>query len=197
MFYVISLLLLTLLVHRKRGQQIQIGSCVTDGGSDMKKARRLLVEKYPWLIVGHCATHVMDLLLEDLYDLDYVKQTLDKMNKVVSFVKNHSVIKYTYFKISGYHIFERGETRFGTHVTSMVRLLKTKNSLKKTLEKSEDFFSHAKKTVKESFTLSKKLVDSNAFWEELIRVKFLRTQELKNSRTPQELYSKHFFASCH
>ncbi|KAL4365105.1 hypothetical protein AHAS_Ahas07G0072800 [Arachis hypogaea] len=63
---------------------------VTDNGSNYVLAGKLLMEKRPNLFWTPCATHYLDLMLEDIGKLPLIKKTIKRAISLVSFTYSHS-----------------------------------------------------------------------------------------------------------
>lgn len=153
-------------ILRLKDQVVQV---LTDGGSDVAKARKLIEEKYPKIVTGWCSTHVLDLLVEALCSLDYVKDVFDRTQKLVQFVRNHSILDDAFQVITGLQLLEPAETRFGTNVIMVERALMTKSGLKRLFieDKAELFYRNAPKKLKEKFSGIHKTVMDERFWDTL------------------------------
>ena len=58
---------------------------------------------------GWCTTRVLDLLLEDLYQIDYIEQIVEKMVQVVKFIRSSPVLTDVYLNTSGFEMVDPGE----------------------------------------------------------------------------------------
>ncbi|CAI5458466.1 unnamed protein product [Closterium sp. Yama58-4] len=61
----------------------------TDGGSNYKDAGKLLQKEWPHLDLVPCATHVLDLLMEDIGKMDWAKVVVTQADNIISFVCGH------------------------------------------------------------------------------------------------------------
>ncbi|CAI5495931.1 unnamed protein product [Closterium sp. Naga37s-1] len=61
----------------------------TDGGSNYAVACQQLIAEWPHIQHVPCATHVLDLLMEDVGKLGWAKKVVDRTTEMSSFVRNH------------------------------------------------------------------------------------------------------------
>ncbi|CAI7859632.1 unnamed protein product [Closterium sp. NIES-54] len=60
-----------------------------DGGSNYAVVCQTLVAEWPHIQIVPCATHVLDLLMEDVEKLGWAKRVVDRAGEMSSFVRNH------------------------------------------------------------------------------------------------------------
>ncbi|CAI5499319.1 unnamed protein product [Closterium sp. Naga37s-1] len=60
-----------------------------DGGSNYAAACQQLIEMWPHIQQVPCATHVMDLLMEDVRKMGWSKKVVDRGAEMISFTRNH------------------------------------------------------------------------------------------------------------
>ncbi|CAI5989042.1 unnamed protein product [Closterium sp. NIES-64] len=70
------------------GPENVVAFCM-DGGSNYAVAVQELIAKWPHIQQVPCATHVMDLLLEDVGKMGWAKRVVDRTGEMSSFVRNH------------------------------------------------------------------------------------------------------------
>ncbi|CAI7783674.1 unnamed protein product [Closterium sp. NIES-54] len=61
----------------------------TDGGSNYKAAGKLLQKAWPHLDLVSRATHVLDLLMEDIGKMDWAQVVVTQADNMISFVRGH------------------------------------------------------------------------------------------------------------
>ena len=61
---------------------------VTDNEASFKAASMLLMEKQKHLFWSPCATHYIDLILEDIGSMKQIKETLDQAKMITGFIYN-------------------------------------------------------------------------------------------------------------
>ncbi len=64
-------------------------SIVTDGAAVMKAAWDIVTAKFPHIVSGWCASHVLDLLMEDIGKMSAFSQDIAKVKEIVKFINNH------------------------------------------------------------------------------------------------------------
>ena len=65
---------------------------VTDNEASFKETGMLLMEKRKHLFWSPCATHCIDLMLEDIGNMKHIKETLDQAKMITSFIYNDSKV---------------------------------------------------------------------------------------------------------
>jgi hypothetical protein len=63
---------------------------VTDSAAVNSSAARIVQEKHPGIFWVRCMAHALDLLMEAVGKLDWVKEVTDKGRAIVKFVTRHS-----------------------------------------------------------------------------------------------------------
>jgi hypothetical protein len=58
---------------------------VTDGEAAMQAAKRRITEKYPHIMAVRCIAHHINLVTKDIISIDWVKKTLQKCQRIISF----------------------------------------------------------------------------------------------------------------
>ncbi|EGZ25984.1 hypothetical protein PHYSODRAFT_484496 [Phytophthora sojae] len=67
----------------------KVTSVVTDNAANMKKAWRLVRKQRVGLVCTGYTTHGMNLLMKDIFNLDFFKDVLDRAKQLVRFFKDH------------------------------------------------------------------------------------------------------------
>jgi hypothetical protein len=65
----------------------KFAAVVTDAESAMQMARRLISEKYPYILSLRCIAHHINLITTDLIKLDFAKNTFKKCQTIITFFK--------------------------------------------------------------------------------------------------------------
>ena len=60
---------------------------VSDAESAMQMARRLISEKYPYILSIRCMAHHVNLITSDIIKLDFAKNIIKKCQTIISFFK--------------------------------------------------------------------------------------------------------------
>ena len=93
---------------------------ITDNASNYVLTCRLLEEKQRTIFWTPCAAHCIDLMLEDIGKLDWVKNTVDHAKSITKFIYNHSWILSMMRKhTGGRDIIRPAITRFATHFLTL------------------------------------------------------------------------------
>jgi hypothetical protein len=64
-------------------------SIVTDGASVMKAAWDRVTQKFPHIVCQWCASHVLDLLMEDIGKMPTFSEDISLVKDVIKFINNH------------------------------------------------------------------------------------------------------------
>ncbi|XP_040964551.1 uncharacterized protein [Gossypium hirsutum] len=104
---------------------------VTDNEAAMKAAGKKLMLKRKHLYWTSCATHCLDLCLEDIGKKPSVAKVLDEAKKVTCFIYNHIwtvdlMKKYT----QGKQILRPALTQFATHFIQLEEIIRQKQGLR-------------------------------------------------------------------
>lgn len=65
----------------------KVTAVVSDNAANMKKAGKLVELKHPGVVFSGCAAHAVNLLLKDIFKIDFFASTLKKAVKIVKFVR--------------------------------------------------------------------------------------------------------------
>jgi len=65
---------------------------ITDNASNYVLVSKLLEEKHKTIFWTPCAAHCIELMLEDIGKLDWVKNTIDHAKSITKFIYNHTLI---------------------------------------------------------------------------------------------------------
>ncbi|WJX46016.1 hypothetical protein P8452_32853 [Trifolium repens] len=123
---------------------------VTDNEAALKSAGHKLMEKRPHLYWSSCATHCLDLCLEDIRKKKNIQKLLSEAKLVTTFIYNHTYIvslmkKYT----GGREIVCPGVTRFATQFLQLQSIVNQKEGYEaRKIVLSKDFWSKAKDILK-------------------------------------------------
>ncbi|CAI5981457.1 unnamed protein product [Closterium sp. NIES-64] len=105
-----------------------------DGGSNYAAACRELMQEFPHIEHVPCATHVMDLLMEDIRKMDWAKDIVAKAGLIITFVRAHHFTK-GYMRSPqvkggrGKQVLKPAGTRFGTQFIAVQRLCEVRSAL--------------------------------------------------------------------
>lgn len=65
----------------------KVVSIVTDNAPNMKKAWRLIGQKYPWIVSEGCKAHSVDLVAKDLCETASIGSVVEKCVKIAKFFR--------------------------------------------------------------------------------------------------------------
>ncbi|CAI5457470.1 unnamed protein product [Closterium sp. Yama58-4] len=118
-------------IIEKIGPQHVVAFC-TDGGSNYVSPGKKLQKIYPHLEIVPCATHVLDLLMEDIGGMDWAQDVVPVANDIISFVRSYTWTR-AFLRCPELHGEEKSlrpaGTRFGTNYIAVSRLLKIRSHL--------------------------------------------------------------------
>lgn len=111
---------------------------ITNNASNYVLAGRLLEKKHRNIFWTPCAAHCMDLMLEDIGKLDWVKYIVDHAKSITKFIYNHSWILSLMRKHTrGKDIIRPVITRFATHFLTLQYMLSQHRNLQKIFSSEE------------------------------------------------------------
>lgn len=170
---------------------------VTDNAANCLAAGRLISEEFPWITHTPCSTHSIDLLLEDFSKAEWVSNTIENAHGVVKFVTRHSKLLDVYRtaprkdekgqKRAALELIKPVETRFGTDLLMLNRLLEERQALEQVAVHPEWAVAVGKSQDVKCREL-KGYVLSSEFWEDvqficdLMRPFFLLLRELDSDK---------------
>eukprot|EP00253_Pinus_taeda_P033448 PITA_33448 len=142
---------------------------ITDNASNYVLDGKLLEEKHKTIFWTPCATHCIDLMLEDIGKLDWVKNIVDHAKSITKFIYNNSWIlslmrKYT----EGRDIIRPAITRFATHFLTLQSMLSQHRNLQKIFSSEEWNLSQWSHKL-EGKELKKK-VNEEIFWRKAAEI---------------------------
>jgi hypothetical protein len=111
---------------------------------------------------------MQDLALEDFGKQKWIKDTITKANRLVSFVRRHQFSHAMFKEISQYELLRPGATRFATNFIMLQRLLITRDKLGKLV--MSNAWRGWDKSGSEDGVAVKGFVVSDAFWDGVEKV---------------------------
>ena len=92
---------------------------VTDNAANYVSVGKMLIERHPTLFWTPCAAHCLDLLLEDMGKLSFIKEAVDMARSIPKFIYNHAFVlnlmrRFTRNKELHRHAITRFATNFIT-----------------------------------------------------------------------------------
>ncbi|CAI5490134.1 unnamed protein product [Closterium sp. Naga37s-1] len=101
----------------------------TDGGSNYASAAKKIASTWPHIEHVPCATHVLDLMMEDMGKMGWAKGLVEKRGEMITFVRNHHFTRAYMKKVGGKQVLKPAGTRFGTQYIAMARLCEVRSGL--------------------------------------------------------------------
>ncbi|KAL0225587.1 hypothetical protein P9112_012911 [Eukaryota sp. TZLM1-RC] len=95
---------------------------VSDSATNCLSACSLLIADYPHIIFSPCASHTLDLLIEDMCKLPSFNKIISDCKMAVDFIRNHTIIKTKLEKVAGKTLMRPAATRFYTQFLMLSRL---------------------------------------------------------------------------
>lgn len=148
---------------------------VTDNAANYVAAGKLLMERHPTIFWTPCAAHCIDLMLEDLGKLPWIKTCVEAAKNVCKFVYNHTWVLNLMRQYTGLRELSRpGITRFATNFITMQSLIRSRATLRRMFT-SEEWSSSSFSTSTAGIAVADCIFDEQGFWtpmDEIVKVKF-------------------------
>ena len=100
---------------------------ITDSASNCKSSWQ--IDTFPHITCSPCAAHCLDLLLEDLSKIEWIKKQFKEGREIVHFVTCHHKSLAIFRKHSDLQLLKPNDTRFCTEFVCLSRLAEVKDSL--------------------------------------------------------------------
>ncbi|MCO5587862.1 hypothetical protein L7F22_041814 [Adiantum nelumboides] len=154
--------------HAKVGKE-NVVQVITDNASNCASMGRKLEAEFPFIVWTPCASHCIDLLLEDIGELPWVKDTLSQALSVVTFINvkvNVLAILRTY---SDLELKKPSATRFAAMWLLLERLYGVQNKLQKTVVSDEfkEWLEGETTTSQQEAKAIQRLCLKKEFWQEV------------------------------
>eukprot|EP00253_Pinus_taeda_P014087 PITA_14087 len=142
---------------------------ITGNASNYVLAGKLLEEKHMTIFWTPCAAHCIDLMLEDIGKIDWVKNTIDHAKSITKFIYNHTLILSLMRKhTGGKDIIRPAITRFATHFLTLQSMLSQHRNLQKMF--SSDEWNQSNRSNKPEGKELKRKVYEETFWRKAAEV---------------------------
>eukprot|EP00253_Pinus_taeda_P027219 PITA_27219 len=130
---------------------------------------KLLEEKHKTIFWTPCAAHCIDLMLEDIGKIDWVKNSIDHAKSITKFIYNHTLILSLMRKhTGGKDIIKPAITRFATHFLTLQFMLSQHRNLQKMF--SSDEWNKINCSNKQEGKELKKKVYEEIFWRKAAEI---------------------------
>ena len=149
---------------------------VTDNAANYVAARKLLMERHPHIFWTPCAAHCIDLMLEDLGKLPWIKKIIEQGRSVCKFIYNHTWVLDLMRKHNDQKELSRpGITRFATNFLTLKSLLDSKGGLRRMFV-SEEWIASPYAKTNAGIDAANHVFDEASFWtpiSDIVMVIFL------------------------
>jgi len=108
---------------------LKVIQVLTDSASNCKSSWPIIEAKFPHITCGPCTAHCLDLLLEDLRKIDWIKDSFREGRDMVTFITTHHKSLAIFRSHSSLELLKPNDTRFCTEFISHSRLIQVKESL--------------------------------------------------------------------
>jgi hypothetical protein len=104
---------------------------ITDNAANYVAAGRMLMQRYPTLFWTPCAAHCIDLILEDMGKIPYIRDIVESAKSITKFIYNHaSVLSLMRRFTNNRELVRPAITRFATSFISLRSILVCMRDLK-------------------------------------------------------------------
>ncbi|CAI5955388.1 unnamed protein product [Closterium sp. NIES-64] len=155
-------------IIEKVGPENVVALCM-DGGSNYGAACKELMADWPHIEYVPCATHVLDLLMEDVGKISWCKDIVDLCGDMITYVRNHHFTR-NYLrsnkvkKEKGKQLVKPAGTRFGTNYIALSRLIELRSTLSQ-MVLSEEFANWSAGARKQTADTFRGQIMDDAWWK--------------------------------
>ncbi|KAL3685205.1 hypothetical protein R1sor_003227 [Riccia sorocarpa] len=152
---------------------------VADNASANTLAGKLVRDTYPHVIFGGCVAHGLDLLMEDIGKLDWVKSVVTDCKTFIQFVKNHHMPHAMFLDhfSNGATLLKPAATRFATNCIMLDRAYTFKGPLSRMVisDRWRNWVSDPLRpaNVREGAEHLKTMVLDDEFWDKVHDIVFM------------------------
>jgi len=137
---------------------------VTDNAANYVAAGKLLMERHPHLFWTPCAAHCIDLMLEDLGKLPWIKTVIERGRSICKFIYNHTWVLNLMRKHNEQReLSHLGVTRFATNFLTLKSLFDSKGGLRRMFV-SEEWLASSYATTTAGIAAADHIFDEPSFW---------------------------------
>eukprot|EP00253_Pinus_taeda_P017282 PITA_17282 len=142
---------------------------ITDNASISVLVGKMLEEKHKTIFSTPCVVHCIDLMLEDIGKIDWVKNTVEHAKSVTKYIYSHSWILSMMRKHrGGRDIIRPVITRFATHFLTLQSMLSQHRNLQSVF--SSDEWNECQWSRKQDGKDVKKKVNEEIFWKRVVEI---------------------------
>ncbi|CAI6008951.1 unnamed protein product [Closterium sp. NIES-65] len=155
-------------IIEKVGPENVVALCM-DGGSNYGAANKELMADWPHIEYVPCATHVLDLLMEDVGKITWCKDIVDLCGDMITYVRNHHFTR-NYLrskkvkKGKGKQLVKPVGTRFGTNYIALSRLVELRSTLSQ-MVLNEEFANWSAGARKQTADTFRGQIMDDAWWK--------------------------------
>ncbi|CAI5990084.1 unnamed protein product [Closterium sp. NIES-64] len=155
-------------IIEKVGPENVVALCM-DGGSNYGAACKELMADWPHIEYVPCATHVLDLLMEDVGKISWCKDIVDLCGDTITYVRNHHFTRNhlrskKVKKGKGKQLVKPAGTRFGTNYIALSRLVELRSTLSQ-MVLSEEFANWSAGARKQTADTFRGQIMDDAWWK--------------------------------
>lgn len=140
---------------------------ITDSAANCKGSWPIITKEFPHITCGPCTAHCLDLLLEDLTKIDWIRSSFHEGRDIVKFIAGHHFSLALFRQHSTLELLKPNNTRFCTEFVSHSRLIEVKESLQETVvdRNYKAWLQKKPKALKDrGLEISERVMDE-AWWE--------------------------------
>jgi len=137
---------------------------ITDNAANYVAAGRMLMSRYPTLYWTPCAAHCIDLVLEDMGKIDWIKETIDSARSITKYIYNHaSVLALMRQFTNNKELVRPAITRFATSFISLQSLLASRLEVKR-MFLSDEWLALSYSSRPEGLAIARLVGYNEGFW---------------------------------
>ncbi|XP_059066890.1 uncharacterized protein LOC131858042 [Cryptomeria japonica] len=137
---------------------------VIDNAASYVAAGKLLMERHPKIFWSPCAAHCLDLMLEDIGKLEWVKSIVERAKNISKFIYNHALVLSIMRQYTGQKELARpGITKFASNFLTLKSLIKSKAALRRMFV-GEEWTSSSYATTTAGIDVVNCIFDEPGFW---------------------------------
>ena len=135
------------------------------------------MERHPTIFWSPCAAHCIDLMLEEIGKLEFVKSCVERAKNICKFIYNHAFVLSTMRKYTGGKELARpGITRFASNFVTLQSLLTSKDGLR-SMFVGQEWICSSYSTTTVGLDVADCIFDEDGFWKparEILKVNLLQ-----------------------